>query len=349
MNSSTDDHGIVASSRKSSGSGPDGLLSVPPSGNTGVQIPKGLPEGRNPPGVLGIGWAQGTTHSTSCADVRAWLAEVFGPAVQRRSGLRWYARAWSLGDAGVVVADGPHSGSSNAAEVYIVIPQGALDPLGWDGQLGALALLDSLGVRLSRVDVYYDDLARVSDPQDVLDAMKRGDALTHVTTWLPWGPGSDGGMTMYLGARSAECMVRVYRKWIESGNPADGVRWEMEAKGARAPIVADLVRLSATPAVVYFELLRAHCDFVDTSDGQRADRAPLLGWWSALVGSAGRATLAPKVKVESLARKWGWLMQYVSPTIALMFGARGSAAMNDLIDAGWSRARWDLIKGGSSG
>lgn len=242
------------------------------------------------------------------------------------------------------MADVPRSPTSNQAEVYIVIPQGAFDPLGWDGQVAVLALLESLGVRLSRCDVYYDDLARMTDPQDVLDAVKRGDVLTHVTKWWPIGPGSDGGMTMYLGARTAEVFLRVYRKWIESGNPADGVRWECEFKGARAPVVADLVRLSEAPAVTYFELLRLHCDFVDTSDGQRSDRAPLLAWWSALVGSAGRARLAPVVKVDTLAGKLAWLRHQVAPTLALAWAAGGSALVNDLIDVGWPRARFDLIK-----
>jgi hypothetical protein len=117
----------------------------------------------------------------------------------------------------------------------------------------------------------------------------------------------------------------------------------MEAKGARAPIVAEMVRQSATPGVVFFALLRAFVDFVDTSDGKRADRAPLLGWWASLVGSASRARLAARVAVDSLARTERWLRRQVAPALALIFGARGSGAVNALIEEGWPRARWDLV------
>jgi DNA relaxase NicK len=289
-----------------------------------------------------VGWAQGTTHATSCEDVRGWLGEEFGPAVLRRSGLQWYERAWSLGDAGVVVADTPRSGSSDPGEVYVSIPQAALDALGWEGQVRVLALLRSLGVRLSRCDVYWDDLRRLADPVDVVAAVEAENTLTRVKRWRVVRD-SEGGMTAYLGSRTGECMVRVYRKWAESGNAADGVRWEMEAKGDRAQLVADLVRVSSAPAETFFGLLRAHVDFVDTSGGKRADRAPLLDWWSSLVGSAGRAKLAAKVTVDTLARKVAWLRRQVAPTLALVFGARGSGVVNELISEGWPRARWDLV------
>ncbi len=293
-------------------------------------------------GRLGIGWAQGTTHTTSCEDVRGWLGEIFGPAALRRTGLQWYERAWSLGDQGVVVADLPRSSSSHAGEVYIVIPQGALDALGWDGSVRVLRLLGALGVRLSRVDVYFDDLRRLADPVDVLAALEAGNTRTRVKAWRSVRD-SAGGMTTYLGSRTGECMVRVYRKWAESGVESDGVRWEMEAKGPRAPLVADLVAGSARPAVVYMELLRAFVDFVARPEGTRGDRAPLLGWWAGLVGSAGRARLVGAVVVDSLARKVAWLRRQVAPTLALVFGVHGSGMVSDLIDGGWSRARWDLV------
>lgn len=299
-------------------------------------------------GRLGIGWAQGTTREAPVAEVLGWLSERFGPAVPREHGLQWYGRAWKLGEHGVVVGDRPRSSSSDPGEVYVVIPQGALDPLGWDGQVAVLALLESLRVRLSRVDVYYDDLARHADPEDVLAAMRAGNARTRVKA-VRWVGDFSGGMTTYLGSREGECMVRVYRKWAESGDPGAGVRWEMEAKGERAPIVADFVRGAAAPAVAFFGLLRAFVDFVDREDGARGDRAPMLAWWAMLIGSAGLARLAGRVVVDSLARKVAWLRRQVVPTLALVFAAYGSAGLSNLIDEGWPRARWELVPALSGG
>lgn len=313
-------------------------MSDPRACSTGVPDP-------NRPGVLGIDWAQGTVRGTSCEDVRAWLGEIFGPAAERPKGWGWYARSWSLGDPAqhVIVADTPVSSSSVPGEVYVEIPGGALAPLGWDGQVRVLVLLDSIGVRLSRVDVAYDDLARVTDPADVLAAIEAGNTRTRTRAWRSVRD-HKGGMTTYIGSRLAECFVRVYRKWAESNDPTQGTRWEMEAKGERAPIVAALMRSAPRPAETYLELLRLHADFVDRSGGERAERAPLLAWWSALIGSAGRATLTARVVViDTLARKTAWMLRSVAPTLALLFAARGSSAVNAIIDAGWSRARFDLL------
>jgi DNA relaxase NicK len=292
-------------------------------------------------GRLGIGWAQGTTRATSAADMLGWLGERFGPSKAREHGVQWYCRAWSVGDRGVVVASEPRSASSDPAEVYVVVPQGALDALGWDGQIALLALLDALGVRLSRVDVYYDDLARLADPEDVLAALRGGDTRTRVKSWRRVED-SAGGMTAYLGARSGECMIRVYRKWAESGDPAAGVRWEMEAKGERAPIVAEFVRLSAAPAVAFFGLLRAFCDFVDREDGARGSRSALLGWWSALVGSAERAVYVGAVVVNGLAKRAAWFRRACAPTLAVLFAALGSDAIDRMMRDAWEAAPWAL-------
>jgi DNA relaxase NicK len=292
-------------------------------------------------GRLGIGWAQGTTHAASYEIVLDTLRELFGPAVER-GGLHWYARSWTLGTEGVKVADGPRSRSSHRDEVYIEVSQGACDGLGWDGCMRLLALLDGLGVRLSRCDVYYDDLRRIVDPVAVLAAVEAGQTLSHLRYWRHAGD-SAGGWTTYLGKRSSECMLRVYRKWAESGEAADGVRWEMEAKGPRAGIVADLIRSSSAPAVQYFALVRAFVDFVDTSDGARPDRAPLLDWWAQLIGSADRAKLVLAVVVDTLARKVRWLRAGVAPTLALVFHAYGSDWLSDLIAEGYPRAPWKLL------
>lgn len=321
--------------------GPDGLLSEPPASSTGVQLPEGA-AGRTETGRLGIGWAQGTTRTTSAVDMLGWLGELLGPAKLREgNGLQWYRRAWAIGDLGVLVADQPRSGSSDPAEVYVIVPQGALDALGWDGQMKLLALLDSLGVRLSRVDVYYDDLLRIADPEDVLAAVKGGDTLSRMKRWRRVED-SEGGMTAYLGSRTGECMVRVYRKWAESGDPNQGVRWEMEAKGERAPMVAEFVRLSATPVVAFFSLVRAFVDFVDREDGQRGSRSPLLSWWAALIGSAERAVFVGEVVTNGLMKRAAWFRRACAPTLAVLFAALGSDAIDRMMRDAWDAAPWAL-------
>lgn len=306
-----------------------------PGSSTGVQMTE-------PAAKLGIGWAQGTTREAEAAWLLGVLGPLFGEVKERKSGLQWYARGWSVGALGVMVGDSPRSSSSAEGEVYIVVPQGALDPLGWDGQMALLAQLASLGVRLSRLDVYLDDLARLTDPSDVLAAVESGQTRTRVKSWRAVRDHRQG-MTTYLGSREGECMVRIYRKWAESGDPTQGTRWEMEAKGARAPLVYELLAATDDPASAYLGLLRAFCDFVERAEGARGDRCALLGWWAALVGSVGRVRLAGRVLVDSLARKLRWFERQCAPTLVLLFARDGSAGLNGLMERAWDRARWDLL------
>jgi len=52
---------------------------------------------------------------------------------------------------------------------------------------------------------------------------------------------SDGGQTLYIGSRQSERFVRVYDKAVESGQPGDWKRLEMETKGEVARLIADAI------------------------------------------------------------------------------------------------------------
>jgi DNA relaxase NicK len=293
-------------------------------------------------GGIGIGWMQGTTRTASLAAVLDALGAEFGEVETRARGLQWYSKSWAIGTAGVVVGAWPRSKSSPPGELFVIVPQGALDALGWAGQMRVLALLeDGLGVRLSRLDVYRDDLARHADPADVLAAVEAGNTRSRVKAWKVYRD-SAGGMTTYLGSRTGEFMVRVYRKWVEARDDAQGVRWEAEAKGERAPLVAALLRAAAEPGVAYMALLRAFCDFVDREDATRGDRAPLLGWWAALVDTAARVPLVLGRVKDSLARRRAWFVRQCAPTLALLFAVDGSEGVSEIIRDAWDRAPWAL-------
>lgn len=314
-----------------------------PLSSTGVQMRSGGPERPR----LGLGWIQGTTRTADRAWVLLALASMWPGAVVkvRDRGVQWYDRSATVGARGVLVAWEPKSSSSSPAEVFIQIPQGALDALGWEGQVRLASVLADLGLRASRVDVYWDDLARIADPEaEVLASMVRRDTLSRVKKWKRIGD-SDGGATAYIGSRQAECMIRVYRKWIESGDDRDGVRWELEAKGERAVLVLALMVGSRAPADTFWTLLRAFVDFRDRSGHVRGDEAPMLAWWSALVQSAGRARLVMPVHSHPLAATFAWLRRAVAPSLALGFALGGSAFVDELIRTGWDRAAWERIEG----
>jgi len=289
--------------------------------------------------ALGLGWLQGTTRTADRATLRGYLASIFGEPFTRKGGVQWYRQSEGFGESGVLIAWEPVSDWSWSSELFVQVPQSALDGLGWDGGLELMAqLVRGFRVRPSRLDVYVDDHARTADPLDVLEALRAGNARTHVKKWRQITD-SDDGMTVYVGSRTAECMVRVYRKWAESGDPDAGVRWEMETKGDRAALVADLmIDAHDTAGERFVSLLRAFVDFVDRDEQTRGDRAPLLGWWAALVANVARATVRLGVVPDTFARRVRWLRKSVAPTLAVLVATMGRDGLDRLLEEGRRRA-----------
>lgn len=317
----------------------------PPVSRTGVETPHGVIGRTCGEPLLGLGRLQGTTRTADRALLTARLAILFGPAKERASGLQWYREATAFGESGVVLGAVPRSASSLSTELFVMFPQTPLDALGLSGALALLGeMVEEYGLRPSRLDLYLDDRDRLVDPLEVLRAIETRQTRTHMRAWHSVKD-HKGGMTTYLGTRQGEAMLRVYRKWAESGNPEDGVRWETEYRGERAQLVGEMLRplvSSVAVGALYLGLLRAMVDFVDTSTGSRPERAPLLDWWSALVGSVGRVRpVLAKVR-DSLARRKEWTRRQVAPTLALLFAVGGSDAISALIQQGWDRAPWHL-------
>ena len=309
-----------------------GSATPPPASNTGVEMR--LRASERP--TLSLAWYQGTTRTTERTWLLLWLAARFGAVEVLPYGTRWYEHRAQVGSLGVYVAWGPRD-RPGTDESLVVVPQAACDALGWDGSLELVRGMRGMGVRESRVDLAWDDVARTVDPETVKAALDAGDKRSHVREWSWTGKHSDGGYTLGIGDRSSEVYCRVYRKWAERRDASYGIRWEGEYHGPRAVAALSLVMASADPGETFWGLLRGFCEFVDRSAHVRGDGAPLTSWWAALIGSAARVRLASSVVVSSLASRERWLYRQAAPSLAALFARDGSAFVDGLIRSGWDR------------
>lgn len=298
----------------------------PPVSSTGVDITEGR---------LSIGWLQGTVRQDPQWLI-ATLGHFFGPSEERAVGMPWYAKSASLGEWGVRVGWEPRGTMNAPDEAVFVIPQRALDALGWDGVAHLTRVLAGFGARYSRVDVAYDDFGRVVDPLAVYQAFVGGQVVAH-TRMARLVQDAAGGATAYIGARTSEAFVRVYRKWAETGDDAEGVRWEGEFKGDRAGRALALVLAADAPAVAFFGIVRGIADFRDRVGVANGSRSPLLPWWAALIGAAERVSLAVPLVVSSLAERVLWLHRQAAPTLALAYRRLGVGVLRALLDDGARR------------
>lgn len=284
----------------------------------------------DPAPVLGVGWLSGVTWGDG-PELAGAFSTYLGEVTIRDTGTRWYESAAELGDKGTLVAWGPRGKDSKPDEVMFSVPQSALDVLGLRRALNLVTELRLVGVRLSRVDVYLDDLARRADPRDVMDAFQAGDAVTHLQSW-DWIENSDGGATAYLGSRSSDAYIRVYRKYAESNNPDAGVRWELQTRATKAQALAAVVVTDPEPATAFLGALRGLIDFRACAGMAQKYRAPMLPWWAQLVADAERITLSVPQPGATLAEKMEWLHRQVAPTMGLMAVAQERGY---LADPGW--------------
>lgn len=313
---------------------------LPPLGNTGVPTPSH--EGRS--FGVGVGWARGTAHGDPVYAI-VGLSLILDAEVRRGTqGLRFYRSVTWVGAGGSCVAWEPSSASNKADEYMVEVVQGDWDRLGWEKGRQLLGLLLGWGVRLSRVDVYCDDYSRVRDPADLVGLIEAGQWCGAMRSWSVTrsvGPSGEG-YTLYLGARSSVAMVRIYRKWVESGDTRDGVRWELEAKKELAAsvgheLMSECVEgLRDVARILWAEAGRL-CDWRDVAEGERRERASTSAWFVGLRDGAERAGPLPSRLPTTVPARLGWLQRAVAPTLALGYLAAGRSFLPDLVADGLPR------------
>jgi len=299
---------------------------APPLSETGVEMT-----------TVGLGWLRGTLRTDPEA-VMALLRPHLGESSPRSGGTRWFRQSAHLADRRAMVAwDGI---GQAAGRVMVDVSQTALDALGWDGARALLADLLGAGFRTSRIDLYLDDRARRASARLLRAAIVDRQYVSHAE---PGGYHEDdrtGAATAYLGSRESERFLRGYDKDPNGEDPR--TRYELEVKGETAKWVSEAVASAdaASAVSVVCAHLLAFVDFRERVEGDRGDRAPRLAWWAALVDGFTKARGVVAVKVDSLARRAGWLRRQVSPTLAAIWAhpGYGNGWLNDLLGDGLDRA-----------
>lgn len=288
--------------------------------HTGAQITLSAPGGLE----VGLGWLR-LTLVAPVAAVLALLA-VLGDLRPRRSGIQWYATVADIGHLGCLVAWDPRSPAHEREhEVYLDLPQAALDGLGTAGAVELLRQLLQLGGRISRLDIWFDDRARHVEPLEVSKAFRAGNVLTRARE-ARYADDTRRGVITYIGSRASGRVLRVYDKAAQSRTPGRGIRWELEAHGRQADALAAHLVASGLTSAAAVSAMRGFVDFVDRGGRRNGVRAPLLPWWRDIVGSVSRTVLAGPPKELRADRQREWLLHQVAPTFArleLRYGPAG--------------------------
>lgn len=163
------------------------------------------------------------------------------------------------------------------------------------------------GARATRIDVAMDFYNGRAEVSAYATALERGNAITSAKSWRKI-QNSEGGATLYVGARSSERMVRIYDKKAERAaafevvDMASWIRAEVEFKGDRAKNL-----LLALKGNDIDDALRSHLidaiDFPNVAEWKQATRS-------------GATTVEVSSTVRKLTKTRHWLMTTVAQTIA---------------------------------
>ena len=308
----------VREGRSSAGAGD----TLPPSGNTGVEITK-VPRPRPAGGLaVSLGWL-------SCTWVGEWLeirdflnwSEIFlGELHQVPRRWRGYDTVYQ-GHHGVLAGFRWRDGE--ILEVHVDVPATVLESLEHEAFLAFLERVAFYALNVSRADLALDDWDKCITPWELETLTSGADnpyelnkesLVTRVSqSDFRRSKGPTGGDTWYLGSSKGDARLRVYDKARESAGEVDAIRWELQLRGDRAKdAVVALYYESVTRGglseglawVVSSQLVR-FVDFRDRSQDSNISRCPRLSWFEKLVGNAEKAeaiVVKPDLDVKDMHR-----------------------------------------------
>lgn len=193
------------------------------------------------------------------------------------------------------------------------------------------------GMTCKRIDFFRDDRSGQLDIRLLSQKMEERAVATHARDHQLITSGRIGrgpsGVTLRIGKRQSETMMRIYDKALEqmpaSVKPIDRRAWleryghhvraELELKGKRA--VAALARLAAGGLAdgLIPGLMRAFVDFKEyTPADHNKSRVPTLAAWSLFLSAAGVVRLAIDFVTRTLAEVEYHLERQWAPMVATL-------------------------------
>lgn len=284
---------------------------------------------------LSIGWIQGTLRAET-ETLREVLRPFLGAFREVDFGSKLYRRQARTEEGAWIQWHPTMRADARQGEHRVVVPGEVCERLGWLECVSLIVALEARGFRWTRLDVSWDDRERVMLPHQVGEEFDAGRKLGHVQKGnLVRGLGTEAGETLYIGKRKSPLFGRVYDKDAEraarTGEAVQvgvwGIRWELEAKGARAQLLAQEVVLITGElggdyergcARAFWSVWRGFCDFRQVEKGEdHPERKPLSEWWVRLIGQADRVVLSVPRKRSGIQKRYARFLGQYARTVAL--------------------------------
>lgn len=152
-----------------------------------------------------------------------------------------------------------------------------------------------LDMKITRLDVAFDDHTGVFDMERLLDDCKSGNYVSRFSSWkIEFG--SDGS-TLYHGSKKSEMFFRIYDKAAERGYIDDThwIRFEAQLRDDRA---SSFAFAEGSIQDRFLGMVKNYLRYVEPSTDSNKRRWPTAPFWNDFIGNAVPLSLYKKPGVE---------------------------------------------------
>lgn len=199
------------------------------------------------------------------------------------------------------------------------------------------------GCNVSRIDLACDDMSGALHLQNIVDCIEDGAVNTRIrqTSHIKSKTGKEcTGQTIYLGSSKSDFFIRFYDKAKESYRPGQEgfanhwVRVELCMRRASANAFVDLFNNYDHVGKLAAEILSDKVYFVNLDDSN-ITRCSVCSWWLDFLGALTAVRLVSKGEVvRSLDSVNDWVKYQISPSLSMVYKAKGWFAVKELLDYG---------------
>ena len=155
---------------------------------------------------------------------------------------------------------------------------------------------------------------------------------------------SDGGHTIYFGARESEYEVRIYNKAIQMHVEGEWIRVEQVLRKKKADSFARYLTEQIDDRMTIEEqsaklnklasgLLLKHLAFIEPGKSNKS-RAELLPWWKVFLDTDTPLKIPKAVKIPNIAKKEEWIRKSISQLLCALTMVLGTDWLIEILMCG---------------
>ena len=160
----------------------------------------------------------------------------------------------------------------------------SLSAVGWDALFGAIR---DHGLKITRLDVAYDDHEGVFEIRDVVVDTQTGMFVSRSNYWETVL--SSKGSTIQIGSPQSKVLIRIYDKAAERGKPEE--HWNRVEIQMRDDRATQFTKIPLPIGEAFAGVLLNYLRYIEPGDDTNKWRWPMRAYWLRLVENAEKISI----------------------------------------------------------